>query len=155
MHPRDFLACQNSGHPAGKALRDVPRMLRWFTRMPPILKLALRDMAYLSAKALLHIGIQHKRISDESERDASRSIASLWRVVELKRIEGDPGTHPLYDHPRWSGAPRCTWVVGGNRYTGKKRSCQTSPFRSLGARETSNRGGRWLFRARFGRSTRA
>jgi len=94
----------------------------------PHIETGPQGYAYLSAKALLHIGIQHKRISDESERDASRSIASLWRVVELKRIKGDPGTHPRYDHPRWSGAPRCTWAAGGNRYSEKKGAVRLHSF---------------------------
>ena len=55
----------------------------------PILKPALRDMAYLSAKALLHIGIQRKCAGNEFDEAVLKSISSRHPAVGFKHIEGD------------------------------------------------------------------
>ena len=50
---------------------------------------AFRDRAYLTAKALLHMGIQRKCIGDESESAVFRSILSRHKIMGYRRFQGD------------------------------------------------------------------
>jgi len=52
-------------------------------------KPAFRDRAYLSTKALLHMGIQRKCIGDESENAAFRSIMNRHKIMGYRRSKGD------------------------------------------------------------------
>jgi len=56
----------------------------------PILKPALRDHAYFSAKALTHVAIQHKCFGSESNKAAFESILSRHQIMGDKHYEGDP-----------------------------------------------------------------
>ena len=55
----------------------------------PIVIPRLRDKAYLSAKALLHLAIQRKCIGDESDKIIFQSIASRHPIMGYKHYEGD------------------------------------------------------------------
>ena len=54
----------------------------------PILKPALRNHAYLSAKALIHVGIQHKCIGDRSGNLEFESIMDQHLVMGFGHYEG-------------------------------------------------------------------
>ena len=56
----------------------------------PVLKPALRDHAYFSAKALTHVAIQHKCFEDESDKVALESILSRHSIMGDWHYEGDP-----------------------------------------------------------------
>ena len=56
----------------------------------PVLKPALRDHAYFSAKALIHVAIQHKCFGGESNKAAFESISVRHQIVGDKDYEGDP-----------------------------------------------------------------
>ena len=60
-------------------------VLECFDRSKP----AFRDRAYLSAKALLHLGIQRKCIGGESEEAAFRSILNRHKIMGYRRSKGD------------------------------------------------------------------
>ena len=55
----------------------------------PILKPAYRDKAYLCSKALLHMGVQCKYVSDTSENATFRSISSRHQTLGSKSYKGD------------------------------------------------------------------
>ena len=55
----------------------------------PTLKPAFRDKVYLCAKALLHMGVQCKCISDESENTIFKSISSKHQTLGSKSYKGD------------------------------------------------------------------
>jgi len=58
----------------------------------PVLKPALRDHAYFSAKALTHIAIQHKCFGGGSERASFKYILDRHSIMGSTRYEGD-GSH--------------------------------------------------------------
>ena len=55
----------------------------------PVLKPTFREKAYLSAKALIYMGIQRKCISNESEKPVFESIMNRHQTVGFKHYEGD------------------------------------------------------------------
>ena len=55
----------------------------------PILKPALRDHAYLNAKALVHVGIRRRCTDDVSGDDAFQSIRNRHKPIEFGHYEGD------------------------------------------------------------------
>ena len=55
----------------------------------PMLKPALRDHAYLSAKALVHVGIQHRCIGDVSRNAEFKSIMDQHQVMGFGHYKGD------------------------------------------------------------------
>ena len=50
----------------------------------------LRDKAYLSAKALLHLAIQRKSLGCEMDDEVLKSISSRHRIIGWKHYDGDP-----------------------------------------------------------------
>lgn len=62
----------------------------------PVLKPAFRDMAYLSAKALLNIGIQRKCIGDESDKAVLESISSRHRIVGSNHYKDDSDLESIW-----------------------------------------------------------
>ena len=55
----------------------------------PKLKPAFRDCAYLTAKALLHVGIQRKCIADETESHVFASIMNQHQIMCSEHYKGD------------------------------------------------------------------
>ena len=55
----------------------------------PVVIPKLRNMIYLSAKALLHLAIQRKCIGDESDEAVFKSISTRHRIMGSGRYEGD------------------------------------------------------------------
>ena len=55
----------------------------------PVVIPKLRNKAYLSAKALLHLAIQRKCIGDESDKAVFKSISSRHPIMGSKHYEGD------------------------------------------------------------------
>ena len=55
----------------------------------PVVIPKLRNKAYLSGKALLHLAIQRKCIGDESDKAMFKSISSRHPVMGSKHYEGD------------------------------------------------------------------
>ena len=55
----------------------------------PVVIPKLRNKAYLSAKALLHLAIQRKCIGDEPDRAAFESISRRHSIMNSKHYEGD------------------------------------------------------------------
>ena len=55
----------------------------------PVIIPKLRNKAYLSAKALLHLAIQRKCIGDESDKAVFKSISSRHPIMGSKHYEGD------------------------------------------------------------------
>ena len=78
-------------------IRDIPlerlydTVLECFDRSSGHLILipASRDKAYLNARALLHMGIQHKCIGDGSENTVFESISVRHQIMASKHYEGD------------------------------------------------------------------
>ena len=78
-------------------IRTVPlerlynTVLKCFDRSSgrPILKPGLRDHAYLNAKALVHISIQHRCTGDVSADTAFNSIKNRHQFMKLGDYEGD------------------------------------------------------------------
>jgi len=56
----------------------------------PVLKPALRDHAYFSAKALIHVAIQHNCFGGEYNKAAFEFILSRHQTMGDKHYEGDP-----------------------------------------------------------------
>ena len=76
----------------------------------PVLKPAFRDMAYLSAKALLHIGIQRKCICDESDKAVLESISSRHRIMGSNHYKDDSDLESIFgivDHVLGNFKPMC------------------------------------------------
>jgi hypothetical protein len=55
----------------------------------PVVIPKVRNKAYLSAKALLHLAVQSKCIGDESDKAAFKSISNRHPIMESKHYEGD------------------------------------------------------------------
>jgi len=55
----------------------------------PVVIPKLRNKAYLSAKALLHLAIQRKCIGDESDKAVFKSISSRHPIMGSRHYEGD------------------------------------------------------------------
>ena len=50
----------------------------------------LRNKAYLSAKALLHLAIQRKCLGGDLDNEVFKAISNRHRIIGWKRYEGDP-----------------------------------------------------------------
>ena len=55
----------------------------------PVVSPGLRNKAYLSAKALLHLAIQRQCIDHEADKVVFKSISSRHPIVGFRRYEGD------------------------------------------------------------------
>ena len=105
-------------------IRDIPlgrlydTVFECFDRSSghPILKPASRDKAYLSARALLHVGIQRKCFGDGSDHAMFESVLARYKTMGSERYGRDPDlgstlsiidyvfTHPVSDNlepARW------------------------------------------------------
>ena len=61
----------------------------------------LRHKAYLSAKAFFHFAIQHKCVSNKSDKMVFNSISDWHQITGHKRYEGDSDLEPtlgIIDH---------------------------------------------------------
>ena len=60
----------------------------------PVVTPKLRDKSYPSAKAFLHFAIQHKCVSNKSDKMVFNSISDRHQITGHKRYEGDSDLEP-------------------------------------------------------------
>ena len=75
----------------------------------PVVIPKLKNKAYLSAKALLHLAIQRKCIGDESDQALFESVSSRHHIMGSRHYEGDSdleSTFGLIDHVFGCSTPK-------------------------------------------------